>query len=70
MVVCPATLIGQWKKEVENRVKRNYCTVYTHHGNTRESNARLLSKHTIVITTYGVVASEDKNGVSRKDEVL
>lgn len=64
LIICPASLINQWEKEVENRVKRQYCSVRMHHGNNRETNARQLSKHTMVITTYGVINSEQKNRVS------
>lgn len=62
--MCPASLINQWEKEVETRVKRKYCSVRMHHGNNRETSPRQLSKHTMVITTYGIVNSEQKNGVS------
>lgn len=61
LVVAPASLIEQWQTEVEKRVKRNSISVLLHHGNNREDRARRVSKYDLVITTYGVVSSEDKN---------
>lgn len=63
MIVCPASLIEQWQKEIENRVKRNHLAIALHHGNNRESRASKLSKNDVVVTTYGLVASELKNSV-------
>lgn len=44
-------------------MKRQHCSVRMHHGNNRESNPRLLSRNTMVITTYGVINSEQKSRV-------
>lgn len=59
--MCPASIIYQWQAEVANRVKRNAISVVLHHGSNRETKARLLSKADLVITTYGIVSSENDN---------
>lgn len=58
LVVCPASIMEQWKNEAKNRLSKNLLTVILHHGNKRETMPRRLSKHDMVITTYGVVSSE------------
>lgn len=66
LIICPASLINQWECEVETRVNRKMLNVKMHHGTSRESSARKLSTNHIVITTYGVVVSEQKSSVSKK----
>ena len=36
LVVCPASLVHHWKKEIEKRVKPLKLTVCLYHGQTRE----------------------------------
>ncbi|XP_068915165.1 transcription termination factor 2-like [Tenebrio molitor] len=63
LVVCPASLINQWSGEVERRTKRGLLGVEVHHGPKRETKAKRLAKHDLVITTYALVLSEsEKNG--------
>lgn len=60
-MVCPASIMDQWKAEVKNRVKSHSINVILHHGNNREIRPKPLSKHDMVITTYGIVSSECDN---------
>ncbi|KAG8037389.1 hypothetical protein G9C98_005599 [Cotesia typhae] len=61
LVVCPASLINQWKSEVDQRCKRGVLAVQVYHGNNREKVARRLARNDMVITTYNLVARESKN---------
>ncbi|KAJ9576809.1 hypothetical protein L9F63_006583 [Diploptera punctata] len=58
LVVCPASLMNQWEGEIHKRVKRGVLDVEVYHGATRESKARRLARHDVVITTYNIVRSE------------
>merc|ERR1719300_857735 len=60
LIICPASLIGQWEKEVENKVKSSRLRVLVYHGNNRKCSARALARYDIVVTTYGTVQSEVK----------
>lgn len=64
MIVCPASLINQWDYEVQNRVRRDKLSVLLHHGNSRTSSVGKISKYDLVMTTYGVIASEQKSNVN------
>lgn len=64
LIICPASLINQWEKEVENRVKRRKLTILLHHGTKRKESAHSICKYDLVISTYGVISSEHKNNVS------
>lgn len=68
LVVCPASLVGQWEGQIKQHCKRNLLTVLVHHGKPRELQAKRLAQHDIVITTYGVIAEEHKTieGKDRK----
>ncbi|XP_062105253.1 DNA repair protein RAD5A isoform X2 [Humulus lupulus] len=58
LIVCPMTLLGQWKAEIESHVKPGSLTVYVHYGQSRPKDATFLTQSDVVITTYGVLASE------------
>lgn len=58
LVVCPASLIGHWEKEVKSKVRSNCLTTLVYHGAGREISARRLAKYDMVITTYGTAQSE------------
>ena len=68
LIICPASLLGQWSGEVESKVKSGNLRVLTYHGNNRKISARQLAKYDLVITTYGTVSSEVK-GALGKDKV-
>ena len=55
LIICPASLIGQWEKEVENKVRSSQVRVLVYHGNNRKCSARSLARYDIVVTTYGTV---------------
>jgi DNA repair protein RAD5 len=58
LIVCPMTLLGQWKTEIEMHAKPGSLSVYVHYGQSRPKDAKLLSQSDVVITTYGVLTSE------------
>lgn len=58
LIVCPMTLLGQWKAEIESHVRPGSLSVYVHYGQSRPKDANLLAQSDVVITTYGVLASE------------
>ena len=62
LIICPASLLGQWSGEVENKVKSSHIRLLTYHGNNRKVSARELARYDIVVTTYGTVSSEVKDG--------
>lgn len=61
LIICPATLMNQWNREIETRVKRGALDVCVFHGTKRPTSARQLAKFDVVITTYQIVVSEHKN---------
>ena len=56
IVVCPTTLIYNWKNEVEKFTPS--LGWHIHHGSMRSRNAEDLQKNNIVITTYGTLRSD------------
>ncbi|XP_011866098.1 PREDICTED: transcription termination factor 2-like isoform X2 [Vollenhovia emeryi] len=60
LVVCPASLLAQWKNEVWNRCERGLLSVEMYHGNNRQSVSTKLTKNNIVITTYHILTREYK----------
>lgn len=61
LVVCPASLLAQWEKEVQDKCKRGILSVVVYHGSNRENIPNRLAKNDIVITTYNIVAREFKS---------
>ncbi|GAA6089582.1 transcription termination factor 2 [Tachysurus ichikawai] len=58
LIICPASLVHHWKKEIERHVKSNRLSVYLYHGPNRQRSARVLAEHDVVITTYSLVSKE------------
>ncbi|XP_045133532.1 transcription termination factor 2-like isoform X2 [Portunus trituberculatus] len=58
LVVCPASLLGQWEGEVKRHVQRGNLRILVYHGNARDRSAKSLAQFDIVITTYQIVARE------------
>ncbi|XP_020527312.1 putative SWI/SNF-related matrix-associated actin-dependent regulator of chromatin subfamily A member 3-like 2 isoform X1 [Amborella trichopoda] len=58
LIVCPMTLLGQWKAEIEAHVEPGSLSLYVHYGQSRPKDAKVLTQYDVVLTTYGVLASE------------
>lgn len=58
LIVCPMTLLGQWKAEIETHAQPGSLSVYVHYGQSRPKDAKILAQSDVVLTTYGVLASE------------
>ena len=56
IVVCPTTLIYNWRNEVEKFAPS--LNWHIHHGSIRTRDVDELKKHNIIITTYGTLRSD------------
>ena len=56
LVVCPTTLIYNWRNEVQKFSPS--LSFHIHHGSIRTRNVEELSAHNIIITTYGTLRSD------------
>lgn len=56
IVICPTTLIYNWKNEVEKFTPS--LSWHIHHGSVRSRSAEELQRHNIIITTYGTLRSD------------
>lgn len=58
LIICPASLIHHWKKEIDRHVSFGKLRVYLYHGPNREKHAEVLSEYDIVVTTYSLLSKE------------
>ncbi|XP_074961778.1 transcription termination factor 2 [Phalacrocorax aristotelis] len=58
LIICPASLIHHWKKEIDRRVACGKLRVYLYHGPNRDKHAEVLSEYDVVVTTYSLVSKE------------
>ncbi|KAL3865169.1 hypothetical protein ACJMK2_006788 [Sinanodonta woodiana] len=58
LVICPASLIHQWDKEIQKRCKSGLLRVNLYHGPNRERNPLKLASYDVVLTTYNLVGKE------------
>ncbi|XP_024534461.1 DNA repair protein RAD5A isoform X2 [Selaginella moellendorffii] len=61
LIICPMTLLSQWRSELETHVSSGTFSVYAYYGPDRSRDSKTLSKYDVVLTTYGVVQSECNN---------
>ncbi|KAG1710373.1 hypothetical protein DVH05_017376 [Phytophthora capsici] len=63
LVVCPLSLLHQWKNEALERFLPSTLSVHVYYGDDRDVGAS-LTKNDLVLTTYGVLSAEfEKNGL-------
>ncbi|CAI5952896.1 unnamed protein product [Closterium sp. NIES-65] len=61
LIVCPMSLLSQWKAECEAHTAPGVLSVMVYYGSQRRDfEARYLAKHDVVITTYGTLQAEYK----------
>ncbi|GLJ41479.1 hypothetical protein SUGI_0858480 [Cryptomeria japonica] len=70
LIVCPMTLLGQWKTEIEAHVQSESLSVYVHYGESRARDAKPLLGHDVVLTTYGVLSSGFQSENPQEESVL
>ncbi|NWY57287.1 TTF2 factor, partial [Chionis minor] len=58
LIICPASLIHHWKKEIDRRVGCGKLRVYLYHGPNRDKHAEVLSQCDVVVTTYSILSKE------------
>jgi SNF2-related domain len=59
LVICPVSLVGQWKEEIENRLRKEHRrSVYVYHGPKRTRSASELASYDVVISTYTTTTNE------------
>uniref|UniRef100_A0A8D2LUB8 Transcription termination factor 2 n=1 Tax=Varanus komodoensis TaxID=61221 RepID=A0A8D2LUB8_VARKO len=58
LIVCPASLIHHWEKEVERHVATGKLKVCLYHGPNRIKNTTVLADYDVVVTTYSILAKE------------
>ncbi len=64
LVVCPVSLVGQWCKEAAAKLD-NDLSVYKYYGASRNRKPEILRNYDIVVTTYGVLASDKTYGARK-----
>lgn len=58
LIVCPTSTVKNWEDQIAQHVHPESMKFYVHHGSNREKDAFKMTSYDMVITTYGVVASE------------
>ncbi|KAM6970582.1 transcription termination factor 2 [Aplochiton taeniatus] len=58
LIICPASLVHHWKREIERHIKSNKLTICLYHGPNRQRSAKVLAEHDVVVTTYSLVSKE------------
>jgi SNF2 family DNA or RNA helicase len=59
LVVCPASLLYNWKNEFEKFAP--HISTFIYHGNNRNFGEFILSEHSVLITSYSIVRNEIEN---------
>ncbi|TWW80404.1 Transcription termination factor 2 [Takifugu flavidus] len=58
LIICPASLIHHWKREIDRHVRSSELSVYLYHGPSCGKSARALADYDVVVTTYSLVSQE------------
>ncbi|GMJ06740.1 SNF2-RING-HELICASE-LIKE 2, chromatin remodeling 28 [Hibiscus trionum] len=71
LVVCPATVLRQWARELYDKVAdESKLSVLIYHGASRTKDPSELAKYDVVLTTYSIVTNEvPKQAIGDDDEI-
>ncbi|KAE9618533.1 putative DNA helicase chromatin remodeling SNF2 family [Lupinus albus] len=58
LVVCPASVVRQWARELDEKVGNEKLSVLIYHGGSRTKYPDELATYDVVITTYAIVTNE------------
>ncbi|WJX21628.1 Helicase-like transcription factor chr28 [Trifolium repens] len=58
LVVCPASVLRQWARELDEKVGDEMLSVLIFHGGSRTKDPVELAKYDVVLTTYSLVTNE------------
>ncbi|XP_014514431.1 helicase-like transcription factor CHR28 [Vigna radiata var. radiata] len=58
LVVCPASVMRQWARELDEKVGDEKLSVLVYHGGNRTKDHVELAKFDVVLTTYSIVTNE------------
>ena len=58
LLVCPLSVVHNWEEQISTHIQADTLDVYVYHGSNRSSDARYFGSADIIITTYGILASE------------
>lgn len=58
LVVCPASVLRQWARELDEKVGDEKLSVLVYHGGNRTKDHFELAKFDVVLTTYALVTNE------------
>ena len=47
LIIVPASLVGQWKLEIENMTVRDTFSIFIHHGNTKLRTVKQVAKYDV-----------------------
>ncbi|XP_050893023.1 helicase-like transcription factor CHR28 isoform X3 [Lathyrus oleraceus] len=70
LVVCPASVLRQWARELEEKVGDEKLSVLIFHGGSRTKDPVELAKYDVVLTTYSLVTNEvPKQPIVEDDDI-
>ncbi|GAA5798721.1 hypothetical protein HPULCUR_004127 [Helicostylum pulchrum] len=56
LIVCPVSLIDQWRREIESKTSPK-LSVLVYHGGTRTQNPYDLARYDVIVSSYAITAS-------------
>lgn len=70
LVLCSVSLIGQWVKEMEQKMDTTGLRIYVHHGPRRNKSTAFLAAQDIVVTSYSTLAADSNSMFRGKKKVV
>ena len=58
LIVCPVSVLSSWEEQTAEHVRPGALRVYTYAGAGRNTDARFLGQHDIVLVSYSTLAAE------------
>eukprot|EP00898_Chlorokybus_atmophyticus_P001067 jgi/Chlat1/1961/Chrsp158S02270 len=70
LVVCPMSLLAQWREELDTHCTKGFFNAHVYYGGDRNREKHSLASYDVVITTYNILSTELNGDGTRETSPL
>jgi len=68
LIVAPASLLRQWREEIETKCQEGLLRVHIHHGKGKLMTVKGLRQYDVILTSYQTLTAEFPTKLNKTDQ--